>query len=80
MNIEISYQPSDSRDAMHRVSTLVDFLFYNTLGTVVRSEKRNLEQGINNVSFDASEFASGVYFVVPQTNIGRDVPTKFVKN
>ncbi len=55
------------------------FHFYNVLETEVRLKNRNLKQGINKVSFDASGFSSGVCFVVPRTHIGRNVPTKFVR-
>ncbi len=55
------------------------FHFHNALETEVHLKNRNLKQGINKVSFDASDFISGVYFLVLQTHIGRNVPTKFVK-
>ena len=57
----------------------VNFVFYNSVGTIIRTETRQLEQGLNRVYFDASELSPGIYYVSPVTKDNRTVPTKFVK-
>ena len=57
----------------------VTFEFYNSLGKVVKSEKKAVEKGLNRIEFSIYEFEQGVYFVMPSTHQGHKVPTKFVK-
>ena len=57
----------------------VNFVFYNAVGMIIRTEMRQLEQGPNRVHFDASELSSGIYYVSPVTKDNRAVPTRFVK-
>ncbi len=57
----------------------VNFVFYNAVGVLIKTETRALEQGANRLHFDASELSTGIYFVSPVTKNYRVVPTKFVK-
>jgi hypothetical protein len=57
----------------------VQFEFSNTMGQVIRTEKRPLEKGTNQVKFDVYEFPDGVYLIQTDVNRGRFTPTKFVK-
>ena len=57
----------------------VTFNFYNTLGKLVKSEKKTVEKGINRLEFQVYELEQGVHFIVPTTTQGHKVPTKFVK-
>ena len=79
---KVSPNPSDGVIEINIVTLKaqpVEFHFVNTLGREVFSEKRNLESGINNLSFDTSDFAGGIYFIVPVTTSGKIAPTKFVR-
>jgi Leucine-rich repeat (LRR) protein len=58
---------------------VVQFEFSNTMGQIIRSEKRPLEKGTNQVKFDVYEFSDGVYLLQTDVNRGRISPTKFVK-
>jgi hypothetical protein len=53
--------------------------FSTPMGQIVRSEKVGVEKGTNQVRFDVSGFAQGIYFVTPCTNASRNMPIKFVK-
>jgi HYR domain/Domain of unknown function DUF11/PA14 domain/Secretion system C-terminal sorting domain len=78
----LSPNPTDGSldiDLESLVQKQVVFYFSNTLGKIIKVEYRDIEKGTNNVHFDVNEFQGGVYFVVPETNIGNNVPTKFVK-
>lgn len=57
----------------------VTFEFYNSLGKVVKSEKKAVEKGLNRLEFSIYDFEQGLYFVTPSTSQGHKVPTKFVK-
>jgi hypothetical protein len=57
----------------------VTFNFYNTLGKLVKSEKKTVGKGMNRVEFTVYELEQGVHFIVPTTTQGHKVPTKFVK-
>ena len=57
----------------------VTFEFYNSLGKVVKSEKKAVEKGLNRLEFSVYDFEQGLYFVTPSTSQGHKVPTKFVK-
>jgi GEVED domain/CARDB/Domain of unknown function DUF11/Secretion system C-terminal sorting domain len=57
----------------------VQFEFSNTMGQTIRTEKRPLEKGTNQVKFDVYEFPDGVYLIQTDVNRGRFTPTKFVK-
>jgi hypothetical protein len=57
----------------------VTFMFSNTLGEVLKTEMRLVKKGLNRVDFSVFDFDQGLYFVVPSTNLGLGVPTKFVK-
>lgn len=57
----------------------VAFEFFNSLGTRVRTETRKLDIGKNKLLFDVLDFENGIYFIVPTTQIGKHIPTKFVK-
>jgi hypothetical protein len=58
---------------------VVQFEFSNTMGQIIRTEKRPLEKGTNQVRFDVYEFPDGVYLIQTDVNRGRFTPTKFVK-
>jgi hypothetical protein len=58
---------------------VVQFEFSNTMGQIIRTEKRPLEKGTNQVKFDVYEFSDGVYLIQTDVNRGRFTPTKFVK-
>jgi Leucine-rich repeat (LRR) protein len=58
---------------------VVQFEFSNTMGQIIRSEKRPLEKGTNQVRFDVYDFPDGVYLIQTDVNKGRFTPTKFVK-
>jgi hypothetical protein len=58
---------------------MVQFEFSNTMGQIIRTEKRPLEKGTNQVKFDVYEFSDGVYLIQTDVNRGRISPTKFVK-
>ena len=78
----LSPNPTDNTiniDLESLIKKQVAFYFSNTLGKIVKVEYRDIEKGTNNVHFDVESFQGGVYFVVPETNIGMNVPTKFVK-
>ena len=57
----------------------VSFFFSDALGKVVKVDKRALEKGNNIVTFDVLDLPRGVYFVMPKANMGRSMPTKFVR-
>ena len=57
----------------------VTFDFYNALGKMVKTETRAVEKGQNRLDFNVFNLDPGLYFVVPLTNQGHRVPTKFVK-
>jgi Leucine-rich repeat (LRR) protein len=57
----------------------VRFDFYNALGKTVKTETKAVEKGLNRIEFSVLDFEQGVYFVLPVTNQGHKVPTKFVK-
>jgi GEVED domain/HYR domain/SprB repeat/Secretion system C-terminal sorting domain len=57
----------------------VDFQIFNALGKMVKVEKRIMDKGQNRLQFDVSMLQNGMYFIIPSTNIARNVPTKFVK-
>ena len=57
----------------------INFVFYNAVGVLIKTETRELERGTNRLQFDASELSAGIYFVSPVTKNNRVVPTKFVK-
>jgi CotH kinase protein/HYR domain/Fn3 associated/Domain of unknown function DUF11/PA14 domain/Divergent InlB B-repeat domain len=78
----LSPNPTDAGldlDLESLIKKQVAFYFSNTLGKIVKVEYRDIEKGTNNIHFDVQEFQGGIYFVVPETNIGMNVPTKFVK-
>ncbi len=78
----LSPNPTDNTidvDLESLIKKQVAFYFSNTLGKIVKVEYRDIEKGANNVHFDVENFQGGVYFVVPETNIGMNGPTKFVK-
>jgi hypothetical protein len=58
---------------------VVQFEFSNTMGQVIRTEKRPLEKGTNQVKFDVYAFPDGVYLIQTDVNRGRVSPSKFVK-
>jgi Concanavalin A-like lectin/glucanases superfamily/GEVED domain/HYR domain/Domain of unknown function DUF11 len=57
----------------------VTFEFFNTLGKLVKTEKRAVDKGVNRVEFAVYDLEQGVHFIVPSTTQGYKVPTKFVK-
>ena len=57
----------------------IDFRFFNSLGTIISTEKRNVEKGENIFRFDVSTWSNGVYYVLPDTKEGINVPIKFIK-
>jgi hypothetical protein len=57
----------------------VVFEFFNTLGKLVKTEKRAVDKGVNRVEFEVYDLEQGVHFIVPSTTQGYKVPTKFVK-
>jgi hypothetical protein len=57
----------------------VTFEFFNTLGKLVKTEKRAVDKGMNRVEFEVYDLEQGVHFIVPSTTKGYKVPTKFVK-
>ncbi len=57
----------------------VTFEFYNSLGKVVKTEKKGVEKGLNRLEFSIYDFEQGLYFITPTTSQGHKVPTKFVK-
>jgi hypothetical protein len=57
----------------------VTFEFFNTLGKLVKTEKRAVDKGVNRVEFEVYDLEQGVHFIVPSTTQGNKVPTKFVK-
>jgi ELWxxDGT repeat protein len=57
----------------------VTFEFFNTLGKLVKMEKRAVDKGVNRVEFEVYDLEQGVHFIVPSTTQGYKVPTKFVK-
>ena len=57
----------------------VVFEFFNTLGKLVKTEKRAVDKGVNRVEFEVYDLEQGVHFIVPSTTQGNKVPTKFVK-
>ena len=76
--------PNPAEDDLHlkilsREQKEIRFDFFNSLGSSLKSEKRILEKGQNDIIFDVSGFQGGVYYVIPQITLGHDVPTKFVK-
>ena len=76
--------PNPTEDDLHmKVFSLdkreIGFQFYNSLGSILKTEKRLLDKGANEIIFDTSGWQGGVYYVVPQTLFEHDIPTKFVK-
>jgi hypothetical protein len=69
--LKLDLESLDAREAT--------FTFYNTSGQMIKSEKRRVKKGLNQVVFSVLDFVQGVYFVIPSTNLGLEVPTKFVK-
>lgn len=57
----------------------LEFVISNSMGKIVKVEKRSVTKGFNRIQFDVSSLQGGVYLVVPSSNIARNVPTKFVK-
>ncbi len=57
----------------------VTFVFYNTLGKILKTDIRKVESGRNKLIFDVLDLESGLYLVIPTTKLGRHIPTKFVK-
>lgn len=57
----------------------VAFEFFNSLGKRIKVETRKLELGSNKLFFDIQELENGIYLIVPNTQIGKRIPTKFVK-
>ena len=57
----------------------VTFVFYNTLGKILKTDSRKVESGRNKLVFDVLDLESGLYLVVPTTKLGRHIPTKFIK-
>ena len=57
----------------------INLNFSDAFGKTVKSETRNVEKGINQLSFDVSELPQGVYLISHSTNSGLNLPTKFVK-
>ena len=79
-----SIYPNPVEDDLHlKISSLdkkeVAFQFYNSLGSSIKSEKRLLDKGENDIIFDVTDFQGGVYYVIPQITLEHNVPTKFVK-
>jgi hypothetical protein len=79
---KISPNPTDSEIRIELESLLekeINFELFNALGERIKVETRAVEKGKNRLSFDVFDFEQGVFYIVPVTNIGRGVPTKFVK-
>ena len=57
----------------------VVFDFVDAFGKVIKTENRAVERGRNYLFFDVSNLPQGVYFLSPTTNMGRNMPIKFVK-
>ena len=57
----------------------IDFKFFNSLGSIINLEKRHVEKGANIFRFDVSSWETGVYYVLPNTREGINVPIKFIK-
>jgi hypothetical protein len=57
----------------------VDFNFSDITGTIIYSEKRDLEKGLNKLDFEVFHLPQGVYFIQTNVGKGKDVPSKFVK-
>ncbi len=55
------------------------FEFFNALGKILKTETQDLKKGENKLFFDVQDLEAGIYFIVPKTQIGKRVPTKFVK-
>nr|MBA3900065.1 T9SS type A sorting domain-containing protein [Bacteroidota bacterium] len=50
------------------VNEAAEIMVYNSNGKLVKVEKANLLEGRNNIKFEASEFARGVYYIQIITN------------
>jgi hypothetical protein len=57
----------------------VDFQIVNALGTVVLSNKLDIEQGNNKLNFNVEQLPKGMYFIQTSLGNGGNVPMKFVK-
>ncbi|MEN9609992.1 MAG: hypothetical protein RLZZ628_806 [Bacteroidota bacterium] len=58
---------------------IVQFDFSSTAGSLVFSEKRKVDKGVNRLLFEVAQLPKGIYWVTPTTNQGRIAPMKFVK-
>jgi GEVED domain/HYR domain/Domain of unknown function DUF11/Secretion system C-terminal sorting domain len=57
----------------------VVFTFLDAYGQTLKTAKRNVERGTNQLPFDIQTLPKGVYFVTPLSENGKSAPTKFVK-
>ncbi len=55
------------------------FKFLNEFGVELKTVRRILQPGFNEISFDVSDLPSGLYLIMPVTNNAKVVPMKFVK-
>lgn len=57
----------------------VEIQFYNLSGSLVRSEKRNIEVGNNQIPLNINDFTNGSYFVKIKANDGNRALIKIIK-
>lgn len=57
----------------------VEIQFYNLSGSIVRSEKRNIEVGINQIPLNINDFTNGSYFVKIKAQDGNQALIKINK-
>ncbi|MBA3899439.1 MAG: T9SS type A sorting domain-containing protein, partial [Bacteroidetes bacterium] len=61
------------------VNEAAEIMVYNSNGKIVKVEKTNLLEGKNNIKFETSEFARGVYYIQVLTNTN-NIQQKVVLN
>jgi hypothetical protein len=61
------------------VNQSIDFQIVNALGTVVLTNKLNVEQGNNKLNFNVEQLPKGLYFIQTSLGNGSNIPMKFVK-